>query len=538
MKQENSKKRKTITVIVAVALALVLAMTGTFAWQSLNQKALNENAQVVNPGGRMHDDFDGTNKDVYAENFGDQDLVVRVQLREYMEVGTGAGKNKTELNANRKVEPVQPGTEISKPKEWPVHKPVTDATACDGGIHQKMKWTMGGKTVYMPTFNKNQDSLKADINGTLEQGFADYHKYTLNEEKTANEIFDADNNTVDEEAPVEGTNITTVADQKHTAKETLNGTVMTMDAWKAAGSKLGDYWVYDKDGWAYWANPLKPGTATGLLLDQVELSQVMDDSWYYGINVTGQFATMDDLGKGDKTGFYVEGTAPTAEAEELLGLIGALKEENKLPAEKSQEIKEKVQSGAGDASKFVTIDGTDFYVLNVDNTKNQALLLSRYAEKDGKPVNTDKDTEPGNNQWNGSEIQTRMKAYLNDKPTLKKAAVEMTLSTLGEFDGSKSRVTSKDKVFLLSEADVFGSHTGPSAPSSIAEDYTLGKTGSIVPQNLRVATNKAGEKQWWWLRSPRNNSYSVAAVVNDSTVNDGNCSYAFIAVRPALVVNL
>ena len=67
----------------------------------------------------------------------------------------------------------------------------------------------------MPTFNKNKDSLKADINGTY-QGtvpgddthYDDYHAYTLGESKTDNAVYDADDNTVDEgDGAVEGTHI-------------------------------------------------------------------------------------------------------------------------------------------------------------------------------------------------------------------------------------------------------------------------------------------------------------------------------------------
>lgn len=35
---------------------------------------------------------------------------------------------------------------------------------------------------------------------------------------------------------------------------------------------MGDFWVWDDDGWAYWANAIQPDTATGLLLDGIELT--------------------------------------------------------------------------------------------------------------------------------------------------------------------------------------------------------------------------------------------------------------------------
>ncbi len=79
---------------------------------------------------------------------------------------------------------------------------------------------------------------------------------------------------------------------------------MTMEEWKALpeDQKVGPYWVYDTDGWAYWAQPIKPGETTGLLLDGINMTRVPDDNWYYGINVIGQFVTASDLSAFEKDG--------------------------------------------------------------------------------------------------------------------------------------------------------------------------------------------------------------------------------------------
>ena len=104
----------------------------------------------------------------------------------------------------------------------------------------------------MPTFNKNKDSLAADINGTYEGTdpddnvhYDDYHAYTPGEQKTDDAVYDNDDNTTDEgESAVNPDNITT-KEETHTAASTLNATVMTMQAWIDAGAKPGPYWVYD-----------------------------------------------------------------------------------------------------------------------------------------------------------------------------------------------------------------------------------------------------------------------------------------------------
>ena len=91
-----TKKKKVVSAIAAVATSAALLLGGTLAWQSANQVALNEASDVINPGGRLHDDFDGENKDVYVENFtdpnnGGEDIFARIRLEEYFEIITNYG---------------------------------------------------------------------------------------------------------------------------------------------------------------------------------------------------------------------------------------------------------------------------------------------------------------------------------------------------------------------------------------------------------------------------------------------------------------
>ena len=327
----TTRKRKVISAVAAVAVSAAILLTGTFAWQSISQTALNEKTGTVNPGARLHDDFDGTNKDVYVENFmsaaeGGVAIYARVRLDEYMEIGLGAGLKTGDADYDSKeAVSLVAGADINDVSTWKTHIP-DDET--DVFHDDYWSWTLGGQTTYMPTFNKNKDSLVADVNGTYDGTDAaddihydDYVPYANGEQKTANAVYDADENEIDEgDAAVEGANITTV-EETHTATSTLDGTVMTMAEWKAAGSKPGAYWVYDVDGWAYWAQAIEPGTATGLLLDGIGLQKEPGDNWYYGINVVGQFATMGDWGTAEGSdGFFGEndGPAPTADALFLL----------------------------------------------------------------------------------------------------------------------------------------------------------------------------------------------------------------------------
>lgn len=317
-------------------------LSGTYAWQSISQMALNETMDTVNPGGRLHDDFDGRNKDVYVENFTDPNnggvpIYARIRLDEYMEIGTGAGLKTGDAGADKKTaQSLVNGANINDVTTWKTHIP----GALDDPFHEYWTWKTGGQTVYMPTFNKNKDSLLADINGTyagLDNSaatgtpFDDYVDYsdTANAVKTDSAVYDNDDNDTDEgDAATEPENILT-SEETHTTKSTGTATILTMDQWKAAGSHPGAYWVYDVDGWAYWAQPIEPGEATGLLLDGINLQKEPDKDWYYAINVVGQFATSGDWGSAETgDGFFgpEAGSAPTSDALNLLNKIAGISE--------------------------------------------------------------------------------------------------------------------------------------------------------------------------------------------------------------------
>ena len=340
-----AKNKKLIASVAAVATSAVLLLGGTLAWQSTNQTALNEASDVINPGGRLHDDFNGENKDVYVENFADEDIYARVRLEEFFEIivnyGTEAEKTHPVIGTKKLKDEA-----VADPENNPsganlydytyvVHKfNTTDNKTEDAGMDGDTpywKWTLGGSTVYMPTFNKNKDSLAADLNGNYvnavggisnrdDNQYENYVKYTDGETLEGTEIYDDDANDVDDDGILE------VAEIEHTAKPTGSATLMSMQEWIGAGSPVGEYWVYDTDGWVYWADAIKPDSATGLLLDGIELNQKMDDTWYYAINVVAQFVTADDLGSAeDGTGFYTETDkypAPSEDALKLLDKIG------------------------------------------------------------------------------------------------------------------------------------------------------------------------------------------------------------------------
>jgi hypothetical protein len=619
----RSKRKKLTTAVGATALAVAIALTGTFAWQSISQMAKNEAMAPANPGGRLHDDFNGSNKDVYVENFmeagsGGPAIFARVRLDEYMEVGSGAGlKTGDEGFDTKKAQSLEADAKLEDVTTWKTHIPNNP----DNKFDDYWDWTTGGSTTYMPTFNKNKDSLAADINGTYEgtipdddAHYDDYKAWKPGEQKTANAIYDADTNDTDEgDGALEGTNIEK-KEETHTAKATGNATVMTMKEWMEAGSTPGAYWVWDEDGWAYWAQAIQPGEATGLLLDGIELNSAVSDSWYYGINVVGQFVTADDLGQKDGTGFYdtQAGKAPTENAEKLLAKIGVqvsgkadkvtvsvqgdkVYKENKtqfsakvflngvdadnqevnwtlagntsdsttinssglltvgadeggqsltvtathvdsvsgaLTDSKTMTVRPAVERAATitpGSADTVTIDGIEFYVLAKDTAKNQALLITKDIQEK-RVFNTEY-----SNVWAGCAMRTYLNGeWISGKATLKTVAVETMIQTRSAVN-SQDFAPSSDKVFLLSEADVFGTQNEQTA---LPQDYTYNGAKLPAPGGNWIASIE-GETFNWWCRSPKvSDPIGVGVVTNVAGLNGDDTYAKTYGVRPALWVNL
>ena len=350
-----ANKKKLATSVAAVATAAAVLLGGTFAWQSISQTALNESADVVNPGGRLHNDMwyvseTENNNDIYVENFGEEPIVARVRLSEYMEVvlnrGTAGELEKWLIGS--KTEQTDDEGNVSYTYDY---KTFTGYDELDGNGAVNAgyaldengdrtddpaywTWQTGGSTVYMPTFNMNKDSLAADLNGVYRDAVggisnreaeqyldengdaidAETYGYIEDEPLEADAVYDYDRNTFDEFSDgTEELNVTyKVISETHTAKYTANAELMAMSEWLEMvwdedlgeyaydADAHGNYWVYDDsaegNGWVYWSAYIGAKSATGLLLNGITLNQVMDDSWYYAIEAEGQFCTPDDTG--------------------------------------------------------------------------------------------------------------------------------------------------------------------------------------------------------------------------------------------------
>lgn len=362
----NVLTSKKFQLAVALLLCAAILAGGSFAWFSLNQNVLNEFSW--NPeGANLHDDFTDPNKDVYVENTGTLPLLVRVQLREFMQYGRSPA---TAIPTD--------ATQADK-TSWPAHSGDTTAADCDNGFHDYWTWTMGGEKWYVPadadkisairghgddedSYSEkdpvvnnpiNEDGLpkalkdryasyaaltQAIANDTVMQG----HLTTLSGKKAAlTAAIEAYSQAPMDTAKAEA--LKAARDEHYAAQTAANkyaletfgvqqsrpAEIKLMSEWEA-DPKLGDFWVIDTNGWCYWASPLEAGEATGLLLDKVEATAEINalkaarQPYYYGIDVTMQAATADDVEKYWNETYAGTGQAATVSAQELLQKIAAV----------------------------------------------------------------------------------------------------------------------------------------------------------------------------------------------------------------------
>lgn len=282
------------------ALAVCLLASGAFAWSSFAQQRVNRFSEELQPGVNLHDDFaGGPEKDVYAENNGATAALVRLRLTEYLRFEKGG--TYPALAADDAA-----GT------GWHVHSALGN---CGFEGHLYYGWRMGGHKAYMPaapsaraqgselagdyTEPRDVGDLDAviDWGAALRAAFeaegnavaqADLAEYLAGEEANAARLQAAIGALPEDyaQAGVKQYEGQPEAEQTRYLNEVrltrVPQAVLPMADWLAgtpgvaqsepgyrAPCAKGPFWVLDGDGWAYWAEPLQPGEATGLLLQSV-----------------------------------------------------------------------------------------------------------------------------------------------------------------------------------------------------------------------------------------------------------------------------
>jgi hypothetical protein len=226
--------RKLTAVLTAAILTIALLVGGVFAYTDFSQDFINRFRGGNDNDILLHDDFEpGVNKDVYVENTGETEMIVRVKFTEYLQIGNT---------------PIV-GTDPNDKSTWETHlfgetSPATEN--CTLETHDYFTWVMsGGTKVYKP--------------GTGEAG---NDSFTVGQDFEDGAIA---KNTLPANVPI---SMAEYMANRETYDAEVNGR-----------------WILDVDGYAYWSKLLQPHTATNLLLDNVITAVKPDDNYYYAIDV-------------------------------------------------------------------------------------------------------------------------------------------------------------------------------------------------------------------------------------------------------------
>ena len=168
------------------------------------------------------------------------------------------------------------------------------------------------------------------------------------------------------------------------------------------------------------------------------------------------------------------------------------------------------------------IDGRDFYLLARNG--NRALIWAKESVKT---------THFGNsNQYEGSTAQNSLNRWLKNKSTLNSKAYATTIYTRQQVNSDDFVTSANQKVFLLSEADLFGTFSGGDAKPN---DYTWGGK-QLVSNESAVRSQLLSSSATTWLRSPRSATTGVATLTAAGSLGPHHGVY--YGLRPALWITL
>ena len=264
--RQQSLQKKFIATAVAIVLCLALLMGGAFAWTDFSQYFINRFRGGANNDALLHDDFDPEQgkKDIYVENTGDTQIVVRVRLDEFLQIGNNVIVPATGGKVNDRVSYV--------PHLW--HS--DDINRCELVTHKYFAWNISG-------------AQKTYLHGTSEFGYEDYNSRAVETDSDLGANGQQFGQTAPAFVPV------MMADY-----------LVASSSYPASG-----VWVLDpEDGWAYWSVVLAPGAATNLLLNGVSKTVTMpDDNWTYHINAILQASNKTEVERLIAKGASADGAA-------------------------------------------------------------------------------------------------------------------------------------------------------------------------------------------------------------------------------------
>ncbi|MEY8459497.1 hypothetical protein AALA58_10505, partial [Lactococcus ileimucosae] len=290
--------------IALVLFTLLLLIAGTFAFTAFNQRAINDRLRdnLGEVGSRVHDYYnrDTENKDVFVENYGEEPIMARIRLSEFMEIRR---RGETEFT------PVVPNTERDAIETWTTYIPeentlttrVGDSAVFNQYSNLTFGWTRQGEHApwYLPTFNHVENDLMTAAAGHARDYIAGTGATDGSTDGATHPGTGEDAYWQEGESYTNGQGPTSTVwpgaleGVERTTAQNLpqDRAPLTLQQWAALPNehKIGDFWVIDHEtGWAYWASQLQEGETSSYLLDAAVMTEAAHDirgSYYYAIHV-------------------------------------------------------------------------------------------------------------------------------------------------------------------------------------------------------------------------------------------------------------
>ncbi|MBL3716740.1 hypothetical protein GHK52_07950 [Lactococcus garvieae] len=535
----EKKKRRQLRNLALLSLLLLL-VGGTFAFQAFNQRAINDRIRENSVGGRTHDYYnrDTENKDVFVENFGDVEIMVRIRLSEFMEIRRGGTTD---------FEPLVPGTTRGDVDSWTIMRPAANDLNTRAGASAAFNrysrltfgWERAGQDApwFMPTFNHdNADLMTAAaghardwITSPVTDGVTDGATHPgdgTDAYWSSGDDFDNSGGTWP------GETVTNDAAQNLQQDRAP----MTIDQWYAlpAADKTGNFWVIDsRTGWAYWANTLQSGQATSYLIDAAEMAAAAGNipgQYYYGIHVDSQLISSDQTQ--EFLTLEADGTIPHIHLSLLLQAITTKDDGNPGVFEDSQP--EDFNFSAMAPGRVFTMAGEQYRYLENMGSGNHMIIRNRAI-----PNTTFAQEEDGLTSWfDGLDpaVQDRVQPVADDFVTGTVPYADVT------FDGLGPRwIPNNLDNFPEVEADVTRVDTGGTSRAfslSLADVTRLSGSGRAFPNHAeRVGSGDT----WWRLRTP--GSATAGWHINNNAIIGGEMTVVrnnFVrgdgGLRPAIII--
>ena len=490
----DKRNKKIFSSATAVVAALAILVSGTLAFlggaSAINRfRDLTDEDRVTETGANLHDDFVGmggvdassvVDKDVYVENTGDKEVFVRIKLSEELD---GGGKTL--------FVPTVDGVGT-----------ITNATGNTPGFD----WKLGSTTP------KSYNSITETT---------EWNAYPIN--TTAGEKTDL-------VADAKGS--ATAANKADTSTGTSAGNTLDQDgvismkaflAKNATDRAAFVGWIYDEnDGYAYWSQPLAPGTATGRLLDSVKVPVQGSQTYTYDITVEMEYVDLDDMGawtNGDaiKSGPKAGDTTDTVSNDAKTAVTGivSLRAFMALSPAKTGDTENWIEIARnGEHSLIVRVApvGTGVYKETIPHIAYDSL-----------DINTAGNLRHALNDWydNGLNSGANLRDYVVGHDALTKQGIYASLDAANGFSaptGALATGTKADIAFPLSFQEV-ASYV--SAEWYDTTQYIASPQVAIDNMERMQAENKMGD--WIWLRSP-------SSSVNGTSTWHGNGRVAFQSV--------